>query len=1027
MLPRSLPPVSKPSKIPGKFSIYPNKYILSATGIFYAIDRFHMKILLFSVKILLTFVIAVAVGSAFPERVWGTPSGHGLASMLLATPSIAVQNNEPQLVNILTAPKQAGFVRHAGMISATLHANGMSFVVPESSTRILCGLASNSYQTTSIQYGWTLSSDGTARGMSRGMAFPIFGPSNSDQAGVRLGVTLSNDRVVFTVDGQTQHTIRSTIDLSKPYYAVCGVYPHGSYEFATVPQAVSNLLAEASTTTVKLSWLGTPVTSQSETYTVRWYASGVLVGTAETSETAYEINSLQPDVEYAVEVVATNHLGNGDASSILVRTVRAGSCEQHNCDPNATCRDTSDSFVCECNEGFSGPGTHCRLPGERPGTVGEQRILTILVNFPDNRSQPFSPSEIDQIAMPNVDHYLREVSYGKMWLTSQTVGWYELEEFSGPGCRKHWPGIYDAAIAAADKDVYYPDFDHVVVAFPPKCIWDGRSSTTSLKKYTTDDGIVYFTQTGINVNDLARYENVAAHELVHSFGIRHASSFSCSTFPPTSEHCSSERGNPYDPMGEHEREGEVMTSRHLNSVTKYNLGWFSDQETVVVDQPSKEVYGLHAIESPLEETKTIRVQTDFGIYHVEYRNPSDVHPDRLSSASFNGIMIYLVSQGQQEHLLRHASEEFADRYVLRLGQEFIDPNGTTIRFVEKQTDNNVLVEINVPEQALRTTRITQDESDQDDPVASGNLVVWRDTRDGHFQLYYSRYDASTETWSTGKPVSLSPDQQTNAALDDNLLVWREGSDIAVCGSAEQTQQDYFVSRYDPNEDRWSTPVHMGRGCDRPVVSDQVVIWAQRETKSLARAFYYSIYDADTEIWSPADSLGSDTLEASSYEFSGDLFVFRKKQITIQYTRLDPSTGQWSQSQQVPETTSLEFSLSGDRLAYSDNGNFFVTTYDRDQDTWSEPQAIVEGLTEDHRPRLFGDQIFWERSTRAYRLNVRTLYTSYYDADQNRWTEPAPLREQVFSQFNPAVTSDAGFVFWHDSRFGNLDIFSLRQP
>ena len=31
----------------------------------------------------------------------------------------------------------------------------------------------------------------------------------------------------------------------------------------------------------------------------------------------------------------------------------------HNCDPNASCDPTPESFICTCNSGFTGNGTSC--------------------------------------------------------------------------------------------------------------------------------------------------------------------------------------------------------------------------------------------------------------------------------------------------------------------------------------------------------------------------------------------------------------------------------------------------------------------------------------------------------------------------------------------------------------------------------------------------------------------------------------------------------------------------------------------
>ncbi len=109
-------------------------------------------------------------------------------------------------------------------------------------------------------------------------------------------------------------------------------------------------------------------------------------------------------------------------------------------------------------------------------TVGQISVIVILVEF-DNLAHTVSREEIHDTYVAKLNDYYREASYGQVWIAGTTIGWYNLnhtlsyygrdgrmvDDPNNDGGIDSWWLIRDA-IAAADPDVDFRDYDQIIVA-----------------------------------------------------------------------------------------------------------------------------------------------------------------------------------------------------------------------------------------------------------------------------------------------------------------------------------------------------------------------------------------------------------------------------------------------------------------------------------------------------------------------------------------------------------------------------------
>ena len=157
--------------------------------------------------------------------------------------------------------------------------------------------------------------------------------------------------------------------------------------------------------------------------------------------------------------------------------------------------------------------------------TGSQAWVTILCRFADATDETPYPVEHYETIMEGLDPYWREVSYGNINLTgSVVVGWYNLpqpQSYYYEGAEDYdWYKTAEDCTAAADRDVFFPDFDGVNIVFNRD--FDSRPKGGFF--YLTLDG-QDFLRLGMTWLPLRMHDNpyIWAHEMGHGFGLLHSS------------------------------------------------------------------------------------------------------------------------------------------------------------------------------------------------------------------------------------------------------------------------------------------------------------------------------------------------------------------------------------------------------------------------------------------------------------------------------------------------------------------------
>ncbi|WP_289030368.1 DUF1566 domain-containing protein [uncultured Paraglaciecola sp.] len=273
-------------------------------------------------------------------------------------------------------------------------------------------------------------------------------------------------------------------------------------------------------------------------------------------------------------------------------------------------------------------------------SIGAQRTLVALINFPDNKDETMSLEDIKNLIRDNdnsLNQFLVKNSNGKAWIEAEFLDWVTLEQnstsyFNENSDLYYNDSFHDDAISKLSQTTDLTHIDRIMLI-----VKDGYLGNPGCYAYKTpitlgnnNEFTGYLTVTGgydMGCNRAGRI----AHEFGHTFGFDHSSSHWCDGVSPVSfidtnylGKCSffDSYSKFYDTMG------SDTYNPMIANVWRHEAGWFEDSQVVTAEESG--TYTLEQSSSSSSGVKLIKVPIGTGLneqplyYYLELRNKSGV-------------------------------------------------------------------------------------------------------------------------------------------------------------------------------------------------------------------------------------------------------------------------------------------------------------------------------------------------------------------------------------------------------------------
>jgi hypothetical protein len=295
-----------------------------------------------------------------------------------------------------------------------------------------------------------------------------------------------------------------------------------------------------------------------------------------------------------------------------------------------------------------------------------KRIAVVLLNFPDNATQPYTLAYASGVAFTNTNSvaaYYKSNSWDAVTLVGDVYGWFTIPDSAAKGCNyTTWAASAKAKATAAGIDLSSAKYENVVYGFPnvSSCGWSGLAYLPGRESWLNGTG-------GMSLRTMG-------HELGHNFATHHASTMNCTeggvrvTLSANSANCTSvEYGDPFSIMGSGSR-------RHSNA-SLANFGWLPAANRFDVVQNGD--YQLAPLYSAAGY-QSLRVQrTSSSYFALEYRQSGPFDTFNAGDPAVSGVTVRLTGSDAnriQSQLLdmTPGTATFNDAPLL-VGNTFVDP------------------------------------------------------------------------------------------------------------------------------------------------------------------------------------------------------------------------------------------------------------------------------------------------------------------------------------------------------------------
>jgi len=330
-------------------------------------------------------------------------------------------------------------------------------------------------------------------------------------------------------------------------------------------------------------------------------------------------------------------------------------------------------------------------------TTGVQNVAVLLVTFPGITPSVTPQTIYDDFFAPtgrSVDGFWKEASYGKTSATGNVFGWYTLSQ--SYTCDQYYQ-MRDAAIAAADPDVFFPNYSRVFIVFPDPggCGWAGLG-TLGCGTLSSADGSFTASTSWVLLAYMGSRDNavkLSTHEGGHNLTLHHSSSrdFGAEALGPVgSAGTLSEYGDVFSTMGS-------WNLGHYPAPHKVWLSWLGGTSVQTVE--SSGTYTVQPIEvSPagLQALKVRRGTGNNAWLWIEYRQPIGIYDSAIGSQPFSGALIHYEDSttGTHTHLLDFTPEtsSWSDP-ALTAGKSWTDPYSNVTIAIGSATASGVGVTV----------------------------------------------------------------------------------------------------------------------------------------------------------------------------------------------------------------------------------------------------------------------------------------------------------------------------------------------